>query len=196
MEKFFNIKCRYSNLIPNCVVLVASIRALKLHGGGPKVDPGTPLPIEYSTENLELVRKGCANLIRHIQNSNKFGVPVVVALNKFSKDTQSEIDLVVQIAKENGAFDAVLTENWEKGGEGGAQLAQAVVNATNQENKKEFKFLYELNEPIEEKIRAIAQKIYSAQDIKLSELAQKKIDILKKQVNFYMFFKKINNTTL
>ena len=143
MEKFFNIKCRYSNLIPNCVVLVASIRALKLHGGGPKVDPGTPLPIEYSTENLELVRKGCANLIRHIQNSNKFGVPVVVALNKFSKDTQSEIDLVVQIAKENGAFDAVLTENWEKGGEGGAQLAQAVVNATNQENKKEFKsFIY------------------------------------------------------
>jgi len=132
------------------VVLVASIRALKLHGG----------------------------------------------LNKFSKDTQSEIDLVVQIAKENGAFDAVLTENWEKGGEGGAQLAQAVVNATNQENKKEFKFLYELNEPIEEKIRAIAQKIYSAQDIKLSELAQKKIDILKKQVNFYMFFKKINNTKL
>ena len=161
MEKFFNIKCRYSNLIPNCVVLVASIRALKLHGGGPKVEPGTPLPVEYSTENLDLIQKGCSNLIRHIQNSNKFGVPVVVALNKFSKDTQSEIDMVIRIAKENGAFDAVLCENW---------------------NKTEFKFLYDLNQPIEDKIRKIATEIYSAQDIKLSDLALKKIEILRKQV--------------
>ena len=182
MEKFFNIKCRYSNLVPNCVVLVASIRALKSHGGGPKVDPGTPLPIEYQTENLELVEKGCANLIRHIQNSNKFGVPVVVALNKFNKDTQAEIDLVIRIAKENGAFDAVLAENWEKGGEGGIGLAEAVVRAAKQQNENDFKFLYDLNEPIEDKIRAIAQKIYSAADIKLSENAQKKIDSLKKQV--------------
>jgi methylenetetrahydrofolate dehydrogenase (NADP+)/methenyltetrahydrofolate cyclohydrolase/formyltetrahydrofolate synthetase len=182
MEKFFNIKCRYSNLIPNCVVLVASIRALKLHGGGPKVEPGTPLPVEYSTENLDLVQKGCANLIRHIQNSNKFGVPVVVALNKFSKDTQSEIDMVIRIAKENGAFDAVLCENWEQGGYGGVKLAEAVVRATQNENKTEFKFLYDLNQPIEDKIRKIATEIYSAQDIKLSDLALKKIEILKKQV--------------
>ena len=182
MEKFFNIKCRYSNLIPNCVVLVASIRALKLHGGGPKVEPGTPLPVEYSTENLDLVQKGCSNLIRHIQNSNKFGVPVVVALNKFSKDTQSEIDLVIRIAKENGAFDAVLCENWEQGGYGGVKLAEAVVRATQNENKTEFKFLYDLNQPIEDKIRKIATEIYSAQDIKLSDLALKKIEILRKQV--------------
>lgn len=185
MEKFFNIKCRYSNLVPNCVVLVASIRALKSHGGGPKVEPGTPLPVEYSTENLELVEKGCANLIRHIQNANKFGVPVVVALNKFSKDTQSEIDLVIRIAKENGAFDAMLCENWEKGGEGGVALGEAVVRASKNQNRDDFKFLYDLKEPIEEKIRTIAQKIYHAQDIKLSELAQKKIDILKKQVSFF-----------
>lgn len=182
MEKFFNIKCRYSNLIPNCVVLVASIRALKLHGGGPKVEPGTPLPVEYSTENLDLVQKGCSNLIRHIQNSNKFGVPVVVALNKFSKDTQSEIDMVIRIAKENGAFDAVLCENWEQGGYGGVKLAEAVVRATQNENKTEFKFLYDLNQPIEDKIRKIATEIYSAQDIKLSDLALKKIEILRKQV--------------
>lgn len=180
MEKFFNIKCRYSNLIPNCVVLVASIRALKLHGGGPKVDPGTPLPAEYCTENLDLVRDGCANLIRHIQNSNKFGIPVVVALNRFSKDTQAEIDLVIEIAKANGAFDAVLCENWAKGGAGGVQLAEAVVRATKQQ-QGQFKFLYDLSLPIEDKIRTIAQQIYSAADIKISELAQKRIDLLKKQ---------------
>jgi methylenetetrahydrofolate dehydrogenase (NADP+)/methenyltetrahydrofolate cyclohydrolase/formyltetrahydrofolate synthetase len=131
---------------------------------------------------LELVEKGCANLIRHIQNSNKFGVPVVVALNKFSKDTQNEIDLVLKICKENGAFDAVLCENWEKGGAGGVELGKAVIEASKKVNQKEFKFLYELEEPIEEKIRTIAQKIYHAQDIQISELAQKKIDVLKKQV--------------
>ncbi|CAF0790869.1 unnamed protein product [Brachionus calyciflorus] len=179
MEKFFNIKCRYSNLVPNCVVLVASIRALKLHGGGPKVEPGTPLPAEYCTENLDLVRNGCSNLIRHIENSNKFGIPVVVALNKFSKDSHKEIDLVLEISKENGAFDAVLCENWEKGGEGGIALAQAVLRASNQQSN--FKFLYDLNLSIEDKIRKIAQDIYHAKDIQISESAQKKIDSLRKQ---------------
>ena len=181
MEKFFNIKCRYSNLEPSCVVLVASIRALKSHGGGPKVDPGTPLPVEYTTENLELVRAGLANLVRHIQNSNKFGVPVVIALNKFNKDTQAEIDLVIESAKQNGAFDAVLCENWEKGGQGGVKLAEAVIRAS--DKKSEFKFLYELSMPIEEKIRCIAQNIYKAKDIQLSELALKKIELFKKQVS-------------
>jgi formyltetrahydrofolate synthetase len=121
-----------------------------------------------------------ANLLRHIENSNKFGVPVVVALNKFSKDSQAEIELVLRMAKENGAFDAVLCENWEKGGEGGVQLAEAVIRASNW--RSDFKFLYELSLPIEEKIRTIAQSIYRAKDIELSELARKKIEILKKQV--------------
>lgn len=180
MEKFFNIKCRYSNLVPSCVVLVASIRALKLHGGGPKVEPGTPLPVEYCTENLELVRRGCSNLIRHILNANKFGISVVVALNKFCKDSQAEIDLVLDISKENGAFDAVLCDNWEKGGEGGVELAEAIIRASN--NESNFKFLYDLDLSIEDKIRAIAQKIYCAKDIEISDSAQKKIDSLKKQV--------------
>ena len=180
MEKFFNIKCRYSNLVPNCVVLVATIRALKLHGGGPKVEPGTPIPPEYCTENLDLVKTGCSNLIRHIQNSNKFGIPVVVALNKFSKDSQNEIDLVLDISKKNGAFDAVLCENWEKGGEGGVELANAVLRASKQSSS--LKFLYDLSLSIEEKIRKIAQEIYHAKDIEISEAAQKKIDTLKSQV--------------
>ena len=129
---------------------------------------------------MELVRVGCSNLIRHIKNADKFGVPVVVALNKFSKDTQAEIDLVIQICKQNGAFDAILCENWEKGGEGAKALGEAVVKASKQ--KTEFKFLYELNCSIEDKIRAIAQKIYCAKDIEISELAQARIDLLTKQV--------------
>jgi formyltetrahydrofolate synthetase len=129
-----------------------------------------------------LVRAGCSNLIRHIKNANKFGVPVVVSLNKFSKDTPAEIDLVIKMCKENGAFDAVIGENWEKGGEGAKKLGEAVEKASNQ--KAEFKFLYDLNIPIDEKIRTIAQKIYHAKDIELSELALKRIDLLKKQVKF------------
>jgi methylenetetrahydrofolate dehydrogenase (NADP+)/methenyltetrahydrofolate cyclohydrolase/formyltetrahydrofolate synthetase len=127
-----------------------------------------------------LVKKGCENLVRHIKNVNKFGVPVVVALNKFSKDTQAEIDLVISIAKENGAFDAVLCENWEKGGEGGVALAEAVVRASNESSQ--FKFLYDLNLSIEDKIRTIAREIYGAKDIQISEAAQKRIDIFKAQV--------------
>jgi formyltetrahydrofolate synthetase len=121
-----------------------------------------------------------ANLLRHIENSNKFGVPVVVALNKFSKDTAAEIELVLSMAKENGAFDAVLCENWEKGGEGGVALAEAVIRAS--QAGSHFKFLYDLSLPVEDKIRTIAQTIYRAKDIELSELAQKKIDLLKRQV--------------
>jgi methylenetetrahydrofolate dehydrogenase (NADP+)/methenyltetrahydrofolate cyclohydrolase/formyltetrahydrofolate synthetase len=127
-----------------------------------------------------LVRSGCANLIRHIQNSNKFGIKVVVALNKFSKDTQAEIDLVLNTAKQNGAFDAVLCENWEKGGEGGVPLADAVIRASSQESQ--FKFLYDLELPIEEKIRIIAREIYHAKDIQLSELARQRIETFTNQV--------------
>ncbi len=107
-------------------------------------------------------------------------MPVVVCLNRFSKDTQNEIDLVLRIAKENGAFDAVMSEHWEKGGAGAVALGKAVIEATKQ--KSDFKFLYDLNLPIEEKIRAIAQKIYCAADIQLSELAVKQIETFKKQV--------------
>src|SRR5580658_6289116 len=111
MEKFFNIKCRYSGLTPDCVVLVATIRALKMHGGGPKVVAGQPLAAAYSTENLELLEKGCANLIKMIQNARRFGIPVVVAVNRFKTDTPAEIELVKRLAVEAGAESAVLSDN-------------------------------------------------------------------------------------
>jgi methylenetetrahydrofolate dehydrogenase (NADP+) / methenyltetrahydrofolate cyclohydrolase / formyltetrahydrofolate synthetase len=184
MEKFFNIKCRYSGLVPNCVVLVATIRALKLHGGGSKVDPGSPLPSEYCSENVELTRKGCDNLIRHIENSNKFGVPVIVALNRFHTDTQAEIDVVIGLSKASGAYDAVVAKHFTDGGAGAEDLAKAVVRATNDEKNKnnQFKFLYELDTSIEDKIRKIAQDIYHAKDIELSDKAKAKIQSLEKQV--------------
>ena len=112
MEKFFNIKCRASGLVPNCVVLVATIRALKMHGGGSAVVAGNPLPDEYTSENLELVRKGVCNMQHHIRSACKYGVPVVVALNKFTHDTAAEIAIVVAAAKEAGAVDAVLANHW------------------------------------------------------------------------------------
>src|SRR5579872_1033789 len=111
MEKFFDIKCRYSGLVPDCVVLVATIRALKMHGGGPKVVAGQPLAHEYLNENLSLLEKGCSNLMRHIGNALQFGLPVVVAVNKFKTDTTAEIDLVRRIAKAAGAEDAVMSNH-------------------------------------------------------------------------------------
>jgi len=175
MEKFFNIKCRYSGLVPNCVVMVCSIRALKMHGGGPKVVPGRPLDPAYTKENVELLKKGLPNLIQHIENARKFGIPVVVAINRFSSDTEAEIEVVRQAALEAGAFDAVLSEVWAKGGEGGAALAEAVVKAC--EGPSEFKFLYPLDIPIKEKIEIIAREIYRADKVEYAPEAEKKIKL-------------------
>ncbi|XP_051501497.1 monofunctional C1-tetrahydrofolate synthase, mitochondrial-like [Myxocyprinus asiaticus] len=179
MEKFFNIKCRTSGLRPNVVVLVATVRALKMHGGGPNVTAGVPLPKEYIDENLELVAKGCSNLAKQIQNANLFGVPVVVALNVFKTDTQAEIDLVCRIAKASGASAAVPCHHWARGGRGSVELAHAVKEVASQESR--FRFLYSLQDPIVEKIRTIAQKIYGADDIALSPEAQAKIDYYNQQ---------------
>ncbi|CAL1535691.1 unnamed protein product [Lymnaea stagnalis] len=179
MEKFFNIKCRYSGLQPNAVVLVATIRALKMHGGGPTVVAGVPLPKEYREENLTLVQQGCSNLIKQIQNANKFGVPVVVAINGFATDTQAELELVQQISRENGAFDAVICYHWAKGGQGAVDLASAVDRATGQPS--DFRFLYDVKLPIEVKIETIAKEIYGAAGIELEPLAREQIDRYKKQ---------------
>ncbi|HEY67130.1 MAG TPA: formate--tetrahydrofolate ligase [Thermoflexia bacterium] len=173
MEKFFNIKCRYSGLIPNCVVMVCSIRALKMHGGGPKVVPGRPLDPAYQEENIELLKRGLPNLVQHIENARKFGVPAVVAINRFTSDTDAEIEVVRQAALEAGAFDAVLSEVWAKGGEGGAALAEAVVKAC--EEPSEFKFLYPLDIPIKEKIEIIAREIYRADGVDYAPAAERKI---------------------
>ncbi|XP_074165664.1 monofunctional C1-tetrahydrofolate synthase, mitochondrial isoform X1 [Sminthopsis crassicaudata] len=173
MEKFFNIKCRASGLIPNVVVLVATVRALKMHGGGPSVTAGVPLKKEYIEENLQLVADGCCNLQKQIQIAQLFGVPVVVALNVFKSDTRAEIDLVCELAKQAGAFDAVPCQHWSIGGRGSVDLAHAVREAANQ--RSHFRFLYDVQLPIVEKIRTIAQKVYGAQDIELSPEAQSKI---------------------
>jgi len=174
MEKFFNIKCRYSGLTPSCVVLVATVRALKMHGGGSKVVAGAPLPQEYVTENVELVRAGFCNLRKQIENARYFGVPVVVAVNKFASDTALETDAIIELSREAGAFDAVLCTHFANGGAGAVELAHAVSKASQQTS--EFKFLYDLDLSLEEKISTIATKIYGADGIELSDEAKLKIE--------------------
>uniref|UniRef100_I3MGD5 Monofunctional C1-tetrahydrofolate synthase, mitochondrial n=1 Tax=Ictidomys tridecemlineatus TaxID=43179 RepID=I3MGD5_ICTTR len=174
MEKFFNIKCRASGLVPNVVVLVATVRALKMHGGGPSVTAGVPLKKEYTEENIQLVADGCCNLQKQIQIAQLFGVPVVVALNVFKTDTRAEIDLVCELAKRAGAFDAVPCYHWSVGGKGSVDLARAVRDAANKGSH--FQFLYDVQLPIVQKIRTIAQAVYGAKDIELSPEAQSKID--------------------
>ncbi len=173
MEKFFDIKCRYSGLIPNAVVLVATVRALKMHGGGPTVKPGAPLDKAYTEENLELLESGLANLGAHIRNIKKFGIPAVVAINRFTEDTDAEVAMIRDYALEQGAFDSVPTEHWTHGGEGAAQLAEAVVEACEQPN--DFEFLYPLDWSIKEKIEHIAKEIYSAADVEYTEKAERQI---------------------
>ncbi|MEJ2749168.1 MAG: formate--tetrahydrofolate ligase, partial [Anaerolineae bacterium] len=173
MEKFFNIKCRYSGLVPNTVVLVATIRALKMHGGGPKVIAGKPLDPAYTEENLELLEKGCVNMVAHIKNALRFGIPVVVAVNRFKDDTDNEIALVRKIALEAGAEDAVMSNHWAEGGQGSVELGKAVMAAC--EKPSNFKFLYDLDIPIKEKIETIAKKIYGADGVEYSEKAEEQI---------------------
>lgn len=180
MEKFFNIKCRASGLRPSVVVLVATVRALKMHGGGPNVSAGAPLPREYTDENLSLVAGGCrSNLKKQIQIAHLFGVPVVVAINVFKTDTQAEIDLVCQIAKDCGASDALPCNHWAQGGRGSSELAQAVKEAASKPS--DFQFLYNTEMPIVEKIRTIAQRVYGADDIELSPEAKSKTDYYHQQ---------------
>jgi len=161
-EKFWNVKCRASGFVPNAVVVVATIRALKMHGGGPTMKPGADLPAEYKEENLELVEKGCENLIAHIETVKKSGVRPVVCANGFYTDTDAEIQLVKKIAEENGALGAV-SQHWLKGGEGAIELAEAVVTACDEENN--FKLLYENEVPLRERIDRIAKEVYGADGV-------------------------------
>ena len=170
MEKFFDIKCRASGLIPDAVVLVATVRSLKMHGGGPTVTAGKPLPPEYAEENLELLEKGCANVIRHIEIAETFGVPVVVAINKFPTDTDAELELVRKLTNDSGAHASVVADHWAHGGDGALELADAVVDAC--EVVSEFRFLYPLELSLERKIEAIATRVYGADGITLSPEAQ------------------------
>ncbi len=179
MEKFFDIKCRYSGLIPNCVVLVATVRALKMHGGGPKVTAGAPLAPEYTEENLELLEAGLPNLEAHIENAKKFGIPVVVAVNSFKDDTAAEVELVRKAAIAAGAEDAVVSRHWMEGGAGSVDLAKAVVEAC--EKPSDFKFLYDLKgTSIKEKIETICKEIYGADGVTFEPLAEKKVELYTK----------------
>lgn len=175
MEKFFNIKCRQSGLVPNCVVLVATVRALKMHGGGPAVSPGTPLDPVYTNENVALLEKGCCNMTRHIENAVKFGVPVVVALNKFTSDTDAEVEAVRRLALEAGAAAAVVSDHWAKGGAGAVELAEATMAACKGASKDNFKFLYDVDLPIKDKIEKIAKDLYRASGVEYTEKAEEQI---------------------
>ncbi|CAM9522653.1 unnamed protein product [Ascophyllum nodosum] len=180
MEKFFNIKCRYSGNTPHCAVLVATVRALKMHGGGPPVKAGTPLPVVYEEENLDLVRNGCSNLAVHIANALKYGVKVVVGVNIFSTDTQAEIDLVKELALEAGAFSAVQSSHWAHGGAGAVELANAVVeacSATRTDESSSFRFLYPCEASIKEKMETVCREMYRASGVEWSPEAEKKIEL-------------------
>ncbi len=172
-EKFFDIKCRASGLKPDAVVMVCTVRALKMHSGRFKVVAGKPLDEGLVSEYVDAVAEGCSNLRKHIENMRNFGIPVVVAVNRFTTDTDREVETVKKMALENGAFDVVVSELWAKGSAGGKDLAKAVMKAAQQPSN--FRFLYPLNIPIKEKIRTIATKIYGAADVSYSGLAEEKI---------------------
>lgn len=157
MEKFFNIKCRASGMKPSAVVLVATVRALKMHGGGPAVTPGIPLKDEYTQENLGLVQNGLCNLIKHIENGRKFGVPVVVSINAHKDDTVAEHEIIKRASLEAGAFACVTSNHWAEGGLGAMELADSLIEACKQESS--FKFLYDVELSIEEKINKIAKEV-------------------------------------
>lgn len=173
MEKFMDIKCRTSGLVPDCVVMVATVRALKTHGGGPKVILGRPLDPVYTEENLGLLEAGLSNLEAHISHARSYGVPVVVAINVFPTDTAAEIEMVRGAALAAGAESAPVAEHWSKGGAGATDLAEAVVAACRQ--PVDFSFQYPLDLPIADKIEAIATKVYGASDVEYSPLARRQI---------------------
>ncbi|GAA5996192.1 C-1-tetrahydrofolate synthase [Rhodotorula paludigena] len=179
MEKFVNIKCRASGLKPNAVVLVATIRALKMHGGGPEVTPGKPLPEVYLNENLEILKAGCSNLARHIENAKKVGIKVIVAVNRFTNDTPAEVALVQEQALAAGADAAVPCNHWAEGGKGAIELGEAVIQACSEPNP--FKFLYDIDLSIKDKIATIAREFYGAKDVSYSDVAEDQLKRFEEQ---------------
>ena len=174
-EKFFDIKCRTSGLVPDAVVLVCSIRALKAHSGRFKIVAGVPLDKALMEENIDAIAEGACNLQKQIENLSMFGVPVVVAINKFTADTDKEIEFVRQKAKEFGAYDCCVSEVWAQGSKGGLDLAKGVIKASQEQNN--FRFLYPLDMSIKDKIKTIATNIYGASDVEYSSIAKEKIEL-------------------
>lgn len=181
-ERFFNIKCRALGLSPDSVVLVVTLRALKLHGGAPDVKPGQRLPKEYTTENLDVLRAGCANMAKQIANASRYKVPVVVAINTFETDTDAELALIQEEAVRAGAFAAVPSRHWAEGGAGAVLLAEAVVDAVSEGTTSlQASYLYDVNDTVENKLLAIALGMYGALAIELLPLAKKQIETYTRQ---------------
>ena len=174
-EKFWNVKCRLSGLKPHCSVVVATIRALKMHGGGPAVVPGRPLPKEYTEENLELLETGCENLFHHVKNVTKSGIIPVVCINKFYTDTDKEVELLRKLCKERNVRCA-LSEHWQYGGEGAVELAEAVIDACNEAENSPIKYLYELDTPLRKRVELIAKEVYGADGVDWAPLALEKAE--------------------
>ena len=172
-EKFWNVKTRLSGLTPNVSVLVATVRALKMHGGGPKVTPGAPLAKEYTEENLELLEKGTCNLFHHVNTIKKSGINPVVCINRFYTDTDAEIALLKKLCKEHGVRCAE-SNHWRFGGEGALELAQAVVEAC--EEPVKVKFLYDLEMPLRQRVELIAKEVYGADGVDWAPLAVQKAE--------------------
>ncbi|MEE8194580.1 MAG: formate--tetrahydrofolate ligase [Dehalococcoidales bacterium] len=177
-EKFWNIKCRLSGLIPNCAVIVATVRALKMHGGGPRVVPGKPLDAAYTVEDTKLVEKGCANLLSHIETVKKSGVNPVVCINSFHTDTKAEIAIIKRAAEQAGARAAV-SEHWLKGGAGALELADAVIDAC--QDDVDFRLLYENEVPLRQRIEIIAREVYGADGVSYSPEARAKAERIENQ---------------
>ncbi|MGA2615382.1 MAG: formate--tetrahydrofolate ligase [Spirochaetia bacterium] len=178
-EKFWNLKCRFSGLTPNCSVIVCTVRALKMHGGGPRVAPGRALDKAYLEKNVPLVEKGLENLVAHVGTIKLSGIEPVVCINHFYTDTDEEIAVIRRAAEKAGARVAV-SRHWEKGGDGAVELAEAVVDVCR--TPPRFRFLYELSTPLSERIQLIATKVYGADGVSYTPLAQERLKAIEGDV--------------
>jgi formate--tetrahydrofolate ligase len=183
-EKFWNVKCRFSGLKPHVSVLTATVRALKMHGGGPKVVAGKALPDEYTKENLALVEKGCANMVHLINVIRKSGINPVVCVNRFHTDTDAEVKIVKKAAEAAGARCAE-SQHWLKGGEGALELADAVIDACN--DKTNFKFLYPLEVKLRDRVALIAKEVYGADGVSWTPDAEAKAKMLESDPKYADF---------
>jgi formate--tetrahydrofolate ligase len=174
-EKFWNVKCRYSGLKPHVSVLTSTIRALKMHGGGPKVVAGLPLDAAYAKENLKLLEKGIPNMVHHIQTIRKSGINPVVCINAFHNDTKKEIALVRRHAEKAGARCAVST-HWADGGDGAVEFAEAVKEAC--DDKSKFKFLYPIETKLRDRVEKVAKVVYGANGVSWTPEAEAKAKML------------------
>jgi formyltetrahydrofolate synthetase len=170
-EKFWNVKCRLSGLKPHVSVLVATIRALKMHGGGPKVVPGRPIPQEYTKENVKLVEQGLPNLLHHLKIIQTSGIVPVVCINVFPTDTKDEIRAVKRAVEAAGARCAV-SEHWLKGGDGALELVDAIIDAA--QEPSQFEFLYPLEMKLRERVERIAKVVYGADGVSWTPEAEAK----------------------